>query len=147
MITPDALIEQARQWLGVKYVHQGRTRFGADCLGFIAGVLGELDSRAALEYLPLDYPKLPQPGFLQQRLHDLSREIALQPGALILVQWPFMDGPSHVAIFTGVNLIHCTQSEGKVVENGYRGPWVKRTVGVFALPEVQYACEGDSLAI
>jgi cell wall-associated NlpC family hydrolase len=147
VITPDALIAQARQWIGVRYVHQGRTRFGSDCLGFPAGVLGELDSTAALEYLPANYPQLPQPGYLLGRLHAYTRQIPLQPAALILVQWPLMDSPTHVAIYTGVNLIHCTQSEGKVVENGYRGPWVKRTHSIWALPEVQYLAQGNSESV
>jgi len=148
MIAPAVLIEQARQWCDpkVKFLHQGRTRHGADCLGFIGAVLGELGSQVLLEYLPTNYPRAPQ-SLVLEGLTALSREIPLQPGALIAFRWPRDAHPSHAAIYTGLNMIHCFQREGGVIEHGYRAAWPKIAVGIWALPEVTYACEGDSLAI
>ncbi len=137
MITPEQLVDQARQWLGVRYRHQGRTRFGADCLGFISGVLAELGSMRAIEVLPLNYGRAPR-GELLDVLSKNCRQIELQPGALILFRWPNTQDPSHAGIFTGENVIHADQLLGRVVEHGYRAVWVKLTISTWALPEVVY---------
>lgn len=143
MITPDDLIAQARTWLGVKFLHQGRTRHGADCLGYVAALLGELGSPMPLERLPKNYARAPQ-SELEAMLRSLCREIPLQPAALVLVKWPDTVHPSHAGIYTGANLIHCTAENGCVVEHGYRGVWVRRTVSVWALPLVRYECDAAS---
>jgi cell wall-associated NlpC family hydrolase len=137
MIAAQAVIDQARQWRGVKFLHQGRTRFGADCLGFVAGVCAELGSHVPMANLPINYGRSPQ-TLLAETLTRLCRQIPLQPAALILLQWPLTPYGSHAGIYTGENMIHSFQAEGKVVEHGYRGPWVKRTVSIWALPEVIY---------
>ena len=137
MIAPAVLIAQARQWAGVKFLHQGRTRLGCDCLGFIAGVLGELGSSVGLEQLPHGYGRDPQAQLLE-RLTSVSREIGLTQGALLLIQWPQTAFASHAAIYTGVSMIHSYQAVGGVVEHGYRATWPARTVSVWALPDVTY---------
>jgi cell wall-associated NlpC family hydrolase len=138
MISAEDVIDQARQWTGVRFLHQGRTRFGADCLGFIAAMLAELNSRTFIDFLPKTYGRSPQTLLIEGLAH-LTREIPLQPGALILFQWPMTSFPSHAAIYTGENMIHSYQTEGKVVEHGYRDPWVRRAAGFWALPEVVYS--------
>ena len=146
MITPDQVIAQAREWLGVRFVHQGRSRHGCDCLGFPSGVLGELGCTVGLEYLPINYARAPQ-GEVLATLSNVTREIPLQPAALVLIRWPKSEFPSHAGIFTGENLIHSYQTVGKVVEHGYREPWIKLTASFWALPEVKYLPQGDALAI
>jgi cell wall-associated NlpC family hydrolase len=137
MISTSQVIDNARSWLGVRFLHQGRSRHGVDCLGFIAAVLDELGSDVFMRYLPRAYGRDPQ-SLLIDRLSALSRQIPLQPGALALIKWPASEHPSHAAIYTGSTLIHCFQSEGRVIEHGYRGPWVARTMSVWALPLVVY---------
>lgn len=137
MIPPDDVISQSRRWLGVKFLHQGRTRNGADCLGFISAMLDELGSHTFMDNLPAQYARSPQ-HILMDSLQCLCRNIPLQPGALILFQWPRVAFPSHAAVYTGENLIHTDASIGKVVEHGYRGPWVTRTASIWAMPEVIY---------
>lgn len=146
MITPASVIAQARDWRGVKFLHQGRTRMGCDCLGFIAGLMAELGSNVALQCLPINYARAPGARVLAT-LEAVSREIPLQVGALVLIRWPQSPDPSHAGIFTGCNLIHCTEGEHKVVEHRYGEPWLRRTHSIWALPEVQYLPQGDSLAI
>ena len=138
MIEPQAVIDQARQWLGVRYLHQGRNRFGCDCLGFIAGMLHELGSDVFLNYLPRAYGRNPQ-ALLMQGLQALTREIPLELGALVVIQFPFSPHPAHAAIYTGETIIHSYASVGKVVEHGYRGQWIDRTKSTWALPLVMYA--------
>jgi cell wall-associated NlpC family hydrolase len=146
VIAPQSVIDQAREWQGVKFLHQGRSRHGADCFGFIAAMLAELGSPTFLRHLPLNYPRAPQARLIAG-LTALSREIPLQPAALVIIQWPHASDPTHAAIYTGDNLIHCTEDTGQVVENGYRGAWVRRTAGIWALPLVRYLPQGDLSAI
>jgi cell wall-associated NlpC family hydrolase len=137
VIAPNDLVLQAREWVGVPFLHQGRTRSGCDCLGFIAGVLGELDSTTALQLLPLDYGRAPQQQ-LRKNLTKACKQVPLQAGALLLIQWPMSPFPSHAAIYTGESMIHSFEAERKVVEHGYRTPWPQRTVSIWALPDVTY---------
>jgi cell wall-associated NlpC family hydrolase len=137
MIEPCAVIAQAREWLGVPFLHQGRSRNGCDCLGFIAACLAELGSAALLEHLPRAYGRMPQ-KLLIDGLEELSREIPLQPAAIVTIKFPRTEFPSHAAIFTGDTLIHCFESERKVVEHGYREPWIRRTASIWAAPLVAY---------
>jgi cell wall-associated NlpC family hydrolase len=137
VIAPDQLVFQARQWAGVPFLHQGRTRHGCDCLGYIAGCLSELDTTAALELLPVNYGREPQ-SLLIDILTEHSRQIPLQQGALLLIQWPRTEFASHAAIYTGFSMLHSYEAVGKVVEHGYRAPWPQRTVSIWALPDVAY---------
>lgn len=137
MITSDALIEQAREWVGVRFLHQGRSRAGADCIGFIASVLAELGETAAIFALPHNYSRAPQ-ALLMEGVQQLATRCDLMPGTLLLIKLPMTDHPSHAAIYTGVSMIHSDGMHGAVVEHGYGRPWDKRTDSVWALPGVAY---------
>jgi cell wall-associated NlpC family hydrolase len=137
VISTAEVIDNARSWLGVRFLHQGRSRYGADCLGFIAAMLHELGSDVFLTHLPHNYARSPQ-SLLIDGLTQLTCEIPLQAGALVLIKWPQTTDPSHAALYTGTSLIHCFATQGKVLEHGYRGPWVARTASVWALPLVSY---------
>lgn len=136
-IAPTALIKQARAWLGVPFRHQGRTRISCDCLGYIAGMLGELDSATALELLPINYGREPQ-SMLLEILTKHCTQTTLKPAVLLAIQWPHAEYPSHAAIYTGESMIHCYEAVGRVVEHGYRPPWIARTASIWALPDVTY---------
>lgn len=137
MIAPADLVIKAREWLGVPFLHQGRTHLGCDCLGFIAGVLNELGSTTLLAHLPNNYRRDPQ-ALLVDGLEALCRRIELQAGALVLIRFPEMAHPSHAAIYTGKSLIHAYQTAGKVVEHNYGEPWVRQTDSIWAAPLVVY---------
>lgn len=137
MITAEQVVSQAREWLGVPFLHQGRSRHGCDCLGFIAASMAELNSWTLLYNLPGDYARNPQ-RLLIDGLTELTRPISLQAGTLILFQFPNAEHPSHAAIYTGESMIHAHEPNGKVVEHGYRGPWLKYTKSIWALPMVTY---------
>jgi len=137
IITVQQICDQAREWIGTPFLHQGRSRSGCDCLGFIASVLGELGVDLALRHLPLNYGRNPQ-ALLITTLQRLCRNIDLEPGALVAIKFPFAEFPSHAAIFTGDSMIHCYESVGKVTEHGYRNPWPQRTASIWAMPYVAY---------
>jgi cell wall-associated NlpC family hydrolase len=138
MIEVPDLIDEARSWIGVPFVHQGRSRIGCDCLGFVAAMLADLGSTTAMRLLPGNYARNPQSKVLDT-LRANSREIPLEAGALLLIQFPYSKHPSHAALYTGESMIHAYQSVNKVVEHGYREPWVHRTHSIWALPLVVYA--------
>lgn len=137
MITQQAVIDQARSWVGVKYQHQGRTRMGCDCIGFIAAFMAELDSWTLIHNLPIDYARDPQ-SLLSDGLTALTSQIGLVPGSLILFKFPKAEHASHAAIYTGDSMIHAHEPNKQVVEHGYRGPWLKYTNSIWSLPMVTY---------
>lgn len=138
MITTDALIQNARSFVGVPFLHQGRSRHGVDCLGFIASCAAELGSSILLDNLPRAYGRNPQKQ-LVQGLVKLTRNIRLQPAAIIVFQFPNATEPSHAAIYTGTSIIHSYQSVGKVVEHSFSAAWPKMARSYWAMPLVQYA--------
>jgi cell wall-associated NlpC family hydrolase len=137
MIEPAEVIEHARTWVGVRFLHQGRSRNGADCLGFIAGMMAELGVTTPLEFLPKNYARNPQ-SLLRITLGSMTREIPLQPAAFVLIKFPFAKEAGHGAIYTGTSLIHSFAGVGRVVEHGYGQPWLKRTDSIWAVPLVMY---------
>ena len=137
MIEPAAVIAQARTWVGIPFLHQGRSRYGVDCLGFVACVMNELGVSEFLNHLPHNYERNPQAKFADT-LPDFSREIPLQPAALLMIVFPFAKWPSHCAIYTGTTMIHCHEMDRKVVEHGFQEPWIMRTKSYWALPLVTY---------
>jgi cell wall-associated NlpC family hydrolase len=138
-IDVQTLIDNYREWAvaGVRFLHQGRSRFGADCLGLIAAGAAEVGSSVFLSHLPINYGRDPQ-AILMQKLESLTRRIELQPGALVTIKWPLAEFASHAAIFTGRSIIHSYQSNGKVVEHSYGKQWIARTDSIWAIPLVRY---------
>lgn len=128
---------QAKQWLGVPFLHQGRSRHGVDCIGFVAAMCQELGLPVFLNNLPHNYSRSPQ-ALLEDGLRMLSKPCALDTGTLILIKWPLSKHASHVAIYTGNSMIHCYEASGKVVEHGYTTPWPERTASIWKVPGVTY---------
>jgi cell wall-associated NlpC family hydrolase len=138
VITIDEVVDCARSWLGVRFRHQGRSRYGVDCLGFVASVMKDLGSTTFLNALPKNYPRNPRAS-LEAALPNFSRRIDVEAGAMLLIQFPHASHPSHAAILTREGtIIHAYESVRKVVEMGYRAPWDKRTRSAWALPLVTY---------
>lgn len=138
MISVAALIEEARTWVGVPFLHQGRTRLGVDCAGFLVALMqsaGELppDFRDVR-----NYSRRPN-GELQALVarHCVRVPIAAS-GLLVLIQWPGQTQPSHTALLTGPTLIHCYERRRAVVEHSYRGMWIRDTHSLWRLPGVAY---------
>lgn len=137
MIAVEQLVTEAREWVGVPFLHQGRSRFGADCLGFVAASLAHLGSRILLDHLPNNYSRNPQ-ALLIRGLTSLCQKIDLEPGALVIFQFPQTEFPSHAAIYTGESIIHAFEREKKIVETGYGQPWLRLAHSAWAMPLVVY---------
>lgn len=138
MISPQALIAEARTWVGVPFLHQGRSRSGVDCAGFIVAMM-----RSAGE-LPVDfrdvsnYARRPNGELLTLVSRHCVRTHKEVPGLLVLIRWPRDDEPSHVALLTGATLIHCYQRQRAVVEHSFRGIWKRDSHSLWRLPGVSY---------
>lgn len=138
MIPAPSLIGEARSWVGVPFVHQGRSRHGVDCAGFVVALM-----RSAGE-LPADfedvsnYARRPNGELLTLISRYCSRTSQEYPGLLVLIRWPRDVQPSHVALLTGPTLIHCYERRGAVVEHSYRGAWRRDTHSLWMLPGVAY---------
>ena len=134
-MTPDAVIAEARRWVGVSFRHQGRDSHGIDCVGLpivVCQSLGLLPKSFDVS----NYGRLPT-GELVDRLKAHCRQIPeAVPGCIVVIAWTKL--AAHTAIYTGETLIHSYQSVGKVIEHGYRGRWVRLTHSTWALPGVRY---------
>lgn len=137
MITAHDVVAEARAWLGVPFLHQGRSRNGVDCIGYVAAVCAHLGALEPLNNLPHNYARNPQ-ALLKDALRMLGRPTTLEIGCIVLIKWPLTKDPSHVGIYTGESMIHCYEAVGRVVEHGYTTPWPERTESLWRLPGVTY---------
>ena len=134
-MTPADVVAEARSWLGVPYLHQGRTRAGIDCVG-LPIVVGRALGFFREGFEVANYGRLPSTE-LAERVVEHCRPIERgTAGALVVIAWTRL--AAHVAIGTGDTLIHAYESVGRVTEHGYRGRWLRLTHSTWALPGVRY---------
>jgi len=133
MITREAIVTQARSWVGTPWHHQGRLkRAGVDCIGLIVGVCHELGLYVRDR---TDYARFPDGKSLEEELsHQLVRAEMPLPGDVILFSISRL--PQHVGFCSPVGLIHAHQGSKTVVETALSERWQSRMVGVFSLPGV-----------
>lgn len=137
-IGQNEIVSEARKLIGTPYRHQGRSRFGVDCVGFIVLVMERLET-LPVELLQANYGRLPRAELIQKTRKYCEPLSHLEAGALLLIRWPGEKEPGHIAIYTGEDglMIHAYGTLKKVVEHGYRGAWLKLTDSVWRLPGVQ----------
>lgn len=124
-------VEIARTYLGTKWVHQGRSRKGLDCVGLIRVAFPELNW---LEWN--DYGRDPVAGLLEQRARQLLGPPIpideMRPGDAVLMAFP--RAIRHCGIVGdhphGLSLIHTYQGVGRfggrVVEHVLDRRWRDR---------------------
>ena len=125
LVTADAVIAEARLWLGVPWRHQGRTRAGVDCAGLVVMVARRL--RLA-DYDATGYSRRAS-GFDFVRHFQAAmaavRVAEAVPGDVLV----FADGayPCHCGFLSlwqdHPHLIHAHVSRRQVVEEPYIGEW------------------------
>lgn len=147
MTTRHDIVACARQFLSVRFVHQGRSAEGLDCLGLLLAVA----DRAGLvfENLPameIDVPRYgmrPDVALLKAKLDQFLLPIAeqeLAPGDVVLLK---VDGsPQHLGIISDYpmagefGLIHAYAPVRKVVEHRYDTQWRRNTYACYRLPQI-----------
>src|SRR5687767_7481722 len=107
MISGHEVIGVARNWLGVPYRHQGRSRLGVDCIGLAVVVARELDLIPAGFVPPFNYTRRPRDGALEQAFNTYCVRLETpEVGCLVLMRWERRAPPSHCGILTPDNVIH-----------------------------------------
>lgn len=141
-ITASVLVEHFRALVGVPYHHQGRNRFGVDCIGIFilafeeAGIdlcrlIGVKDTR---DYGPHLNPRA------QQMLNAICGAVIPKPvhGCLISLTYGTDRGPRHYAVYADPGtMIHADGRAGmrRVVEHRLIKP---KRLNFWKLPGVDY---------
>ena len=139
MIAAAEIVRIARTWLGVPFMHQGRSRQGVDCGGLLLMVATEagLDVTA-----PATYSLSPDPELISNTLHAHGQKIPfydLEAGDVLL--FSFAGEPRHVGIASTLHdapaVIHAWAKPGKVVEHRIDDLWYKRLRAIYRIHGVQ----------
>lgn len=130
----EALLSEARTWLGVPYKFGGNDRKGVDCSGLVLQVYKDA----------LGIP-LPRNSREQSDYCTSIAKGSLIPGDLIFfATGKDRDRVSHVGIFVGDNLmIHASASKG-VILSDINAPYYSRTYAGSGIVEQYHAMLGDS---
>ncbi len=131
------VVDAARAYLGVRWVHQGRQRsLGLDCLGLIIVVAEDLG------YKPKDhlaYSREPDPQLLQALVAEQFTKVDREPvaGDMVLLHFHARrKSPYHFGIVTERGtMIHGHGPSRKVVEQPLR-MYADQIHSVFEFPEV-----------
>jgi hypothetical protein len=141
------IVTCARQFLDVRFVHQGRSREGLDCLGLLIATAREagLDFEA-MPVTEIDVPtygRRPDTQFLKAQLDRFLTPIlpsALAPADIVLLK---VEGsPQHLAIISDypmageLGMIHAYAPAHKVVEHRYDAIWRRNTYACYRLPQL-----------
>jgi cell wall-associated NlpC family hydrolase len=130
--------EIAREYLGVKFRHRGRSQHGLDCLGLLVVVAERMGIQVFDKPV---YGREPwkdglRDGIRQHCGEPIEREI--QPGDILLIQFYKSEGPSHVAMAAphphGIGIIHTYARMGRVVEHRIDEHRFKQIVEAYQWP-------------
>lgn len=121
MATRMEIVDKAREYLGVRWQHQGRTQNGLDCIGLVVRVAHDLDLFRADAS---NYDRRSPDGValmrgLQENLDQHDQPWL--PGDVLLMRFSLI--PQHVALVTDLGIIHAYARIGKVVEHSLDARW------------------------
>lgn len=131
----EAVVAEARRWLGTPFHHQGRCLgVGVDCAGVV------LMTARALGYCPPDfdvagYGRQPDPAAMRAalRAHLTPSSVAdMKVGDVLWMS--FLTDPQHLAILTDQGILHAYERAGRCVEHGLDRVWRGRIREVFTWP-------------
>jgi cell wall-associated NlpC family hydrolase len=134
--TRQQVVATAREWIGVPYRHQGRSRQCVDCIGFVVCVGAQLG--VTIE-APYDYTDSPSGKMLMDRSRVqfdevLDRKTPIPGDIMALWGWN-RNEPQHFAIAADFGsrptMIHAFSKRKQVVEHGIDPFWEKRLMALF----------------
>lgn len=131
-------VAKAREALGTRWVHQGRTLHGLDCIGLILWDARQFDLN---HFEPPPYGRRAEwgkfVGFFRQHTTEVKL-VDMQPADCLVFRQSIF--PCHCGIVTEVGddpkFIHSNATRRRVVEERYTRPWRSSTVAVFRIPGV-----------
>ena len=137
---PEDVVAAARGYKGTPFRHQGRTRFGLDCVGLIITVAKELN---LMKCDFLGYSKDVQikdgfmPRFREAGLKEVQFEDRRIGDVLVMHENRF---PCHAAFITSLepmSVIHAYARRRRVVEERYTSALHAQFAGLFRFPQFQ----------
>lgn len=141
-MTREEIVNEARQWVGCKWIHQACVRgVACDCVGLVRGVHAQLTGDAFVgDY---DYPAtwhlFKEDEKLCQECRKYLVEIpvaAAGAGDILLFGFRPRFPAHHLAILTGDGtIIHSYMDVGVVVETAYNEEWRSMVRFAFRYPE------------
>jgi hypothetical protein len=120
----------ARNYLDVKFHHQGRQPWALDCVGLVILAMRDIG------YNPVDssgYSRMPDGIMLQTAMNTQLTQVSRRPEPNDILLMRIRRSPQHIAIATDQGIIHSYESVGKVVEHDLDARWRKRIVAVYTL--------------
>lgn len=113
----EQLLAVARSWLGTPYHHQGRVRgIGADCIGFITGVIAQASGRQV--QAPIHYGRYPDPAGALAAIAASGEGTPIDPAAALPADVVYMRiarQPQHFGfVSTQGRILHCVEPAGVV---------------------------------
>lgn len=141
MITREAVVAEARSWVGTPWRHQSSLKgVASDCIGLVRGVARQFCIPEA-ELFANDprfrgYGRTPQRALLLEAvgLYLVPVDVPQIADILLMQHEPDPD-PRHFAIITALDpmyIVHAYAQMRKVVENRVDEKWRARVVGAFA---------------
>lgn len=132
-VTREQFIAEARSWIGVPWLHQGRNRHGVDCIGLLLVTCWAL---GLTDYDVQGYGRTPQGPFMRNECDRLmTRTTDPQPGDVLLFR--LSRELLHVMIQTAPQrVIHAWATPMKVVEVSFPAVWKPRVVAAYHVPGV-----------
>jgi NlpC/P60 family putative phage cell wall peptidase len=142
MITRQAILAEARDWIGTPYRHQASAKgAGCDCLGLVRGVWRALygdEPEATPAYTP-NWAERAGAETLRDAARRNLREISLEsaaPGDVLLFRMDVCSPMKHAAILDEEErLIHAYWGRA-VVRSRFAPWWRARCAAAFSFPDV-----------
>mgnify|MGYP000308850099 CR=1 FL=1 len=131
-------VATARSYLGTRWLHQGRTREGIDCIGLVIEVAKHVKGWT---YDITDYARQATDETMLNLCHHHLEAKGLhevQPGDVLIMAF---DHQRHAAIVGDypapheVSIIHAYATSRAVVEQRLDTMWSNRVIGCFRFPE------------
>src|SRR5437660_820030 len=129
MTTRQDIVDKARELLGVRWHHQGRSTAGIDCVGVPIWIAHEL---GLSEFDETGYGRLPEARRLIAGLNTNMDRVQGEPqmGDVLLMR--FQTDPQHVAIVTDLGILHAYMATRKVVEHSLDDLWRSRVIAAYS---------------
>jgi cell wall-associated NlpC family hydrolase len=130
-VTGTDIARVAIGYLGVPYVHLGRSRHGVDCAGLVLCVAHDL---GLTDWDDTNYSDQPDPEHLKSCVEQFCKRVCcgdcMQAGDVLLLE--IRGSAQHLAICTQPGrMVHAYQTPMMVVEHSIDAKWRRRLRGVY----------------
>lgn len=131
-VTRDQFLSEARSWIGVPWLHQGRNRYGVDCIGLLLVVCWRL---GLTDYDVQGYGRTPDHEFMRRECDQMMTRTK-DPQAADVLLFHLSRCLLHIVIRTDRGVLHSWASPGKVVETSLPPVWAHRIAAAYRVPGV-----------